>query len=67
MNTSQAPRITDALLDYLEGAFPASEFMECAHPNDFARVQGKRQVLDHLRYVKAIQDKEDLTNVSTST
>lgn len=52
------PPISKGLLEYLEGAFPLTEFRTADTVIYLNRLQGRHDVLDHLRAVHEKQQKE---------
>ena len=68
MSNNQPPRITKELIEYLESVTDIRVVtLQADSLLDLGRIQGEQGIINHLRFVKVQQEKESLTNVSTST
>lgn len=54
----QAPEVTQGLLDWLNQAFPLSDFERFEVSQDFLKHQGARAVVNHLQALHAMQQKQ---------
>ena len=64
----KTPRITKELVEYLESITDIQVVtLQADNLLDLGRIQGAQSIINHLRFVKSQQEKEALTNVSTST